>query len=66
MAFGLIIVGDEILSGKRQDQHLKQNDLITQERGLSLAWAEYVGDDRERITASAQLPAVTWCLIPVG
>lgn len=52
MAFGLIIVGDEILSGKRQDQHLSKMIALLKERGLSLAWAEYVGDDRERITAT--------------
>ena len=48
--FGLIIVGDEILSGKRADKHLpKLIDLLT-ERGLQLGWAEYVGDKPERIT----------------
>lgn len=52
MAFALIIVGDEILSGKRQDQHLSKMIALLKERGLSLAWAEYVGDDRERITAT--------------
>lgn len=52
MAFGLIIVGDEILSGKRQDQHLSKMIALLKERGLSLAWADYVGDDRERITAT--------------
>jgi molybdopterin-biosynthesis enzyme MoeA-like protein len=51
MAIGLIIVGDEILSGKRVDQHLPKVIEILKERGLSLEWAEYVGDDRARITA---------------
>ncbi len=50
MAIGLIIVGDEILSGKRVDQHLPKVIEILKERGLSLDWAEYVGDDRVRIT----------------
>lgn len=45
--FGLIIVGDEILSGKRQDKHLSQVISLLGERGLSLAWARYLGDDRE-------------------
>ena len=49
--FGLVIVGDEILSGKRQDKHLPKVIELLTARGLALAWARYVGDDRERITA---------------
>ncbi len=52
MNIGLIVVGDEILSGKRQDKHLSRFIEILSARGLSLAWAEYVGDDRERLTAT--------------
>lgn len=44
--FGLVIVGDEILSGKREDKHLAKVIGLLAQRGLSLAWAEYVGDDR--------------------
>ncbi|CAH0167522.1 CinA-like protein [Massilia sp. Bi118] len=51
MAFGLIIIGDEILSGKRSDKHLPKVIELLAERGLQLAWAEIVGDDRSRITA---------------
>ncbi len=50
MNFGLIIVGDEILSGKRQDKHLPKVIELLAERGLALAWARYVGDDRALIT----------------
>ena len=50
MNFGLIIVGDEILSGKRQDKHLPKVIELLAARGLSLSWARYVGDDRARIT----------------
>ena len=50
--FGLIIIGDEILSGKRADKHLPRFIEILAARGLPLAWAEYVGDDPERITAT--------------
>lgn len=48
--FGLIIIGDEILSGKRADKHLSKFIEILAARGLPLAWAEYLGDDPERIT----------------
>ena len=51
MNIGLLIVGDEILSGKRADKHLPKVIELLAARGLSLAWARYVGDDPERITA---------------
>ncbi|MDB5869832.1 MAG: molybdopterin binding domain protein [Polaromonas sp.] len=50
--FGLIIIGDEILSGKRVDKHLPKVIELLAARGLSLAYADYVGDDPERITAT--------------
>ncbi|WP_219209492.1 competence/damage-inducible protein A [Variovorax boronicumulans] len=50
--FGLIVVGDEILSGKRLDKHMPKVIELLAARGLSLAWAEYVGDVPERITAA--------------
>jgi molybdopterin-biosynthesis enzyme MoeA-like protein len=52
MNFGLIIVGDEILSGKRLDKHLPKVVELLDARGLALAWARYVGDDRKLITAA--------------
>jgi molybdopterin-biosynthesis enzyme MoeA-like protein len=52
MHIGLIIIGDEILSGKRQDQHLPRVIELLGARGLALAWARYVGDDRPLITAA--------------
>ncbi|MFM8460879.1 MAG: molybdopterin-binding protein, partial [Polynucleobacter victoriensis] len=48
--FRLIVVGDEILSGKRQDKHMAKMIELLSERGLSLSQVEYVGDDREAIT----------------
>jgi molybdopterin-biosynthesis enzyme MoeA-like protein len=50
ISFGVIIVGDEILSGKRQDKHLARVIELLSARGLQLAWARYLGDDRERLT----------------
>lgn len=50
MNIGLIIIGDEILSGKRQDRHLPKVIELLTARGLQLSWARYVGDDREHIT----------------
>ena len=52
--FGLIIVGDEILSGKRQDKHLAKVIELLAVRGLALSYADYVGDDPERITRALE------------
>ena len=52
--FGLVIVGDEILSGKRADKHLPKVIELLSARGLQLGYAEYVGDDPARITATLQ------------
>jgi molybdopterin-biosynthesis enzyme MoeA-like protein len=51
LKIGLVIVGDEILSGKRRDAHLPKVIELLAARGLQLAWARYVGDDRALITA---------------
>ena len=48
--FGLIIVGDEILSGKRADKHMSKVIELLSARGLALSYAEYVGDSPDRIT----------------
>jgi molybdopterin-biosynthesis enzyme MoeA-like protein len=52
MPFGAIIIGDEILRGKRRDKHLAKTIELLGARGLKLDWAEYVGDDPQRITAT--------------
>jgi molybdenum cofactor synthesis domain-containing protein len=50
--FDLIVIGDEIMSGKRADKHLPKVIEMMAERGLQLDYAEYVGDSPERITAT--------------
>ena len=52
MGFGIFIIGDEILSGRRVDKHLSKIIELLRQRGLALDWAEYAGDDRARITAT--------------
>jgi molybdopterin-biosynthesis enzyme MoeA-like protein len=47
--FGAIIIGDEILSGKRQDKHLSKAIALLGARGLTLSYAHYVGDEPARI-----------------
>ncbi len=48
--FGAVIIGDEILSGKRQDKHFEKIAALLGARGLRLSWVEYLGDDRQRLT----------------
>lgn len=52
MKFGAIIIGDEILSGKRQDKHLAKAIATLGERGLELSWVQYLGDDPDLIAAT--------------
>lgn len=49
MAFGLIVIGDEILSGKHRDQHFAKVRELLAARGLKLAWVRYLGDERPRL-----------------
>jgi molybdopterin-biosynthesis enzyme MoeA-like protein len=52
MAIGALIIGDEILSGKRPDKHLGHVIATLAARGLRLAWARYLGDDRDRLASA--------------
>ncbi len=47
--FGAVIIGDEIVRGKRRDGHFAKLVELLAARGLHLAWVQYVGDDRERL-----------------
>jgi molybdopterin-biosynthesis enzyme MoeA-like protein len=47
--FGLIVVGDEILSGKRADKHFTKVIELLAARGLRLDWAQYLPDERTRL-----------------
>jgi len=49
MQIGILIIGDEILSGRRQDKHFAQVIQALAQRGLELAWARYVGDDEKTL-----------------
>jgi molybdopterin-biosynthesis enzyme MoeA-like protein len=45
MHIGTLIIGDEILTGRRNDKHLAHVIEALASRGLGLAWARYAGDD---------------------
>jgi molybdopterin-biosynthesis enzyme MoeA-like protein len=47
----LIAIGDEILSGRRQDKHFSKLIELLQARGLKLRGAEFISDDEDDIVA---------------
>jgi molybdopterin-biosynthesis enzyme MoeA-like protein len=57
--FGALIIGDEILSGRREDQHLRRVIAALESRGLALAWAHYVGDEPARIVDELRAAAAS-------
>ena len=57
--FAVIIIGDEILAGKRQDRHLSKTIETLKAHGLDLAYAQYVGDEPERIVATLKQSLAT-------
>ncbi|MFZ9528601.1 MAG: competence/damage-inducible protein A [Burkholderiales bacterium] len=52
MKFGAIIIGDEILSGKRQDKHMAKAIALLAARGFDLSWAQYLGDEPDLIVST--------------
>lgn len=45
MQYGILVIGDEILSGRRKDRHLDKAIELLAARGACLSWAQYIGDD---------------------
>ena len=52
MRFGAIVIGDEILSGKRPDRHFSKAIETLGARGLQLEWCQYLADEPELITTT--------------
>lgn len=42
---GILLIGDELLSGKRTDKHMPEVIEMLSERGMELSWARLVSDD---------------------
>lgn len=51
VAFGLVVIGDEVLNGDRVDSHLLAFKRLIHERGHELAWHWLLPDDPETLTA---------------
>jgi molybdopterin-biosynthesis enzyme MoeA-like protein len=47
---GLILIGDELLSGKRRDAHLANAAHLTAERGMAVDWVRIERDDLDILT----------------
>ncbi len=60
---GLIVVGDEILSGRRVDRHLSAIIERLNARGMELSWARYIGDHRARLAALLRETMATDALV---
>jgi molybdopterin-biosynthesis enzyme MoeA-like protein len=52
MGTGAIIIGDEIIRGKREDKHFAKLIEILRVRGMRLDWCQYLGDRPDLITAT--------------
>jgi len=54
MNVGLILIGDELLNGSRQDRHLAHAIEVLKQRGMRLAWVRIVSDEEERLLQTFQ------------
>lgn len=66
----LIIIGDEILSGRRQDKHLSKLIELLSQRGMQLSRAEIISDDRsdiaQTLARSFATPDIVFCCGGIG
>lgn len=67
---GLLVIGDEILSSKRQDRHLANLNALLKSRGLALSWFKVLGDDAcglvEHLQQSFARDDVVFCCGGIG
>lgn len=70
MQYGILVIGDEILSGRRKDRHLEKAIELLAARGERPSWAEYIGDDpsliESRLRESMQSDAVVFSFGGIG
>ncbi|HKQ30829.1 MAG TPA: molybdopterin-binding protein [Burkholderiales bacterium] len=50
MRIGILVIGDEILTGRRQDKHFANTLQTLARRGRRLWWARFIGDDAALLT----------------
>jgi len=49
---GLILIGNELLNGSRQDKHMGHAIQLLQKRGLSLSWVRIIGDSKAQLIST--------------
>jgi molybdopterin-biosynthesis enzyme MoeA-like protein len=54
MNIGAVLIGDELMSGKREDAHFAHLQQVLGQRGLELSWTLMVGDDAEQLERALQ------------
>ena len=50
-AFGIIVIGDEILNGRRRDRHFESLGGLLRARGFKVAWLRILPDDSDYLVA---------------
>lgn len=67
---GAIIIGDELLTGKRRDKHFPHLIETLNQRGLELSWCSFIGDDARIITRTLghtlQSEDIVFCFGGIG
>ncbi|SEP95702.1 Predicted nucleotide-utilizing enzyme [Ectothiorhodospira magna] len=63
MQIGGLIIGDELLSGKRRDRHMEFLITVLARRGMELSFVRFVGDDPDLLTQSLQQTLDTQALV---
>ena len=53
-AFGLIVIGDEILNGCRRDRHFEGIGGMLRARGFAVAWLRILPDDHAFLVAELE------------
>ena len=66
MSFSLIIIGDEILHGSRQDKHFAFFKQLLKERGLLLDFVQYLPDKSLSTACAKVLPKACPPLLPAA
>ncbi|WP_455366436.1 competence/damage-inducible protein A [Kaarinaea lacus] len=67
---GIVVIGDEIISGRRQDKHFKTVIQVLQSRGLLLSWAQFLGDEQNllarQLRAISESNEICFCFGGIG
>ena len=68
--FGVVIVGDELLSGKRTDKHLSHVIETLHARGMCVAWSRVAADNHDRLVDELRLTQLdslpVFCFCGIG